>query len=111
MRSGSKDTMPISVQRVLKKLGADIKLARRKRGMSVERTTQATGISASTLNRLERGDPTIAIGSLAMVLLSLGETQRLSDILDISTDTFGLLSDIDRLPKRIIRKKSEPESL
>lgn len=106
MKSGAVLAMPTSIRRALVKLGSDLNIARRKRGLSVERMTQGAGISSSTLRRLEQGDPTVSIGALSMVLLVLGEQGRLSELVDLSTDTSGLLLDLDRLPRRIVERQS-----
>ena len=90
-----------SVQRALRKLGQDIKIARKKRRMSVEDFASRLGVTKGTVIRLERGEAGVSIGTLSMALLALGELHRLSEILDASTDDTGLLLDQTRLPERI----------
>src|SRR5260370_22742794 len=43
-------------------LGLEIEAARRRRRMSAEELAERSGISPATLRRVERGDPTVAIG-------------------------------------------------
>jgi transcriptional regulator with XRE-family HTH domain len=102
MKSGAETVMPFSVRRALTKLGADVSVARRRRAMAVRRVTEAAGISAGTLRRIEKGDPSVSLGALAMVLLSLGEISRLEGLIPPAEDHLGLALDIDRLPKRIV---------
>lgn len=101
MKSGAETVMPFSVRRALAKLGTDVSIARRRRAMPVRRVTEAAGISAGTLRRIERGDPSVSLGALAMVLLSLGEVSRLEGLMPPAEDHLGLALDIDRLPTRV----------
>ena len=102
MKSGAETAMPFSVRRALTKLGTDVSVARRRRAMAVRRVTEAAGISAGTLRRIEKGDPSVSLGALAMVLLSLGEIARLEQLIPPADDGLGLALDINRLPKRIV---------
>lgn len=63
------------------------------------------GVSQGTLLRLEKGNPGVAVGAVAMALLALGELHRLGTIIDISTDDTGLMLDASSLPQRIRRPK------
>ena len=97
-------SMPSSVRRALQGLGENINIARRKRRISVDAMTQSSGVSTSTLRRLERGDPSVSLAALAMVLMALGESRRLAGLLDVADHTSGLMLDMARLPKRITRR-------
>jgi len=94
-----------SVRRALRELGRDIRIARKKRRMPVADFAVRMGVSQGTLLRLEKGDPGVAIGAVAMALLALGELHRLGTIIDISTDDTGLMLDVGSLPQRIRRPK------
>ena len=111
MKSGAADSMPSSVRRMLAKLGDDVNIARRKRRLSVRHMTEAAGISANTLRRIEKGDPSVSVGGLAMVLLALGLNGRLGQIVDMGGDVTGLMLDLDHLPKRISRRSTAPVAL
>ena len=63
------------------------------------------GVSQGTVVRLEKGEPGVGLGSLAMAILALGELNRLGDLLDVSRDDTGLMLDLDSLPKRIRRPR------
>ena len=65
------------------------------------------GVSPGTVVRLERGEPGVAVGVVAMALLALGELNRLEGLLDVSRDDTGLMLDMDSLPQRI-RRRSRP---
>ena len=96
--------LPPSVQRTLRALGRDIRIARKKRRFPVADFAARMGVSPGTVVRLERGEPGVAVGVVAMALLALGELNRLEGLLDVSRDDTGLMLDIDSLPQRIRRR-------
>lgn len=61
-----------AIQRQLTAVGDRLRLARLRRGMSASLFAQRVGISRDTLHRLEKGDPTIALGTYARALRVLG---------------------------------------
>ena len=97
--------MPLPVAHALRKLGRDLALARRKRGISTEDMATRLFISRSTLWRLERGDPTIAVGTLATAAFVLQLHDRLANLAAPATDALALSLDEGRLPKRIRRAR------
>lgn len=99
-----------NARRALEALGANIKMARLKRRISVKGFAERVGVSESTVSRLEKGDDGVSIGTLAMACLVLGEIGRISDLLDPGSDDTGLLLDRDRLPKRIDGKRKSGSS-
>lgn len=58
------------------------------------------GTSPSSISRLEKGDPGVAIGTLAEVLVVLGLIERLADLIDIRKDDLGLALAIEQGPRR-----------
>lgn len=94
----------IRAQNELKKLGADIAFARKRRSMTQARLAEGAGINVSTVRRLEAGDHGISLGVLAMVLLVLGELGRLGNLIDNSRDEIGLGLANQRLPQRVRSK-------
>lgn len=66
----SKKTVAVmpETQIVLKNMGAQIKMARLRRNLSAEFVAEKTGISRATLWAVEKGSPTVAIGTYAAVL-------------------------------------------
>jgi hypothetical protein len=93
--------LPIPVTRALRKVGHDIKDARRRRRLPLSIVTQRASISEPTLIRIEKGDPRVAIGSYATVLFVLGMADRLADLVDPKHDPVGLQLEEENLPKRI----------
>ena len=104
-------TLPIPVLRALRKLGQDIRDARRRRRIPTTVMAERASISRTTLNKVEKGDPGVALGNYANVLFVLGLTERLSGLADVRTDDLGLELEEERLPQRIRRsRQSKPDS-
>ena len=57
---------------ILAKMGEQIKLARLRRNLAVELVSERADISRATLWKVEKGDPSVAIGIYAAVLHALG---------------------------------------
>lgn len=93
--------LPIPVKRVLRKLGADMRDARRRRRIPTALMAERASISRMTLNKLERGDPGVSMGSYATVLFVLGMTARLDELADARHDSVGLSLEEEHLPQRI----------
>lgn len=69
-----------SVARLLCDVGENIRLARRRRGLSAALLAERAGMSRPTLRALERGDSGVTLGALANVLHSLGLAEDLAAI-------------------------------
>lgn len=110
MRSSMHDVLPASIRRSLTKLGADIAIARRKRKLTVEMMAERMGVSPGTYLRVEKGNPSVALGVYAMALFALGLGGVFGDLVDPKNDDQGLLLDEQRLPRRV-RIKKEPTRL
>jgi len=91
---------PIPVTRALRKLGHDIKDARRRR-LPMSIVMQRASISKPTLIKIERGHPTVSIAHYATVLFVLGMVDRLADLVDPKNDPVGLQLEEENLPQRI----------
>lgn len=90
----------LRVSRSLEKFGSDIRSARLRRRLPMSLVAERAGISTRTLASLEKGEPGVSVGNVAAVLYALGMGTPFSDLLDQKNDTFGLMLDEERLPKR-----------
>ena len=93
--------LPLPVARVLRKLGNDIKNARKRRRISTRVMAERASISRTTLNKVEKGDPGVSIGIYVTVLFILGFIDRIADLADLKNDIIGMDLEDDFLPKRI----------
>ncbi|NRB56277.1 MAG: helix-turn-helix transcriptional regulator [Salinicola sp.] len=96
---------PAAVRRALRKLGADIHDARRRRRLTMAVVAERAFTSRSTLQRIEAGDASVGIGIYASVLQALGLLDGLADIADIGNDSVGQALAIAELPKRVGSKR------
>lgn len=71
------------LSKLLITLGENIKLARLRRKYSMTQVSERAGIGRSTLNLIEKGKETVAIGNYLKVLFVLGLEQ---DLLKIAKD-------------------------
>jgi DNA-binding XRE family transcriptional regulator len=92
---------PIPVLRALRKLGHDIRDARRRRRIPATILAERASISRTTLHKVEQGDPGVSLGIYATVLFVLGMIDRLADLADPKHDSVGLELEEERLPERI----------
>lgn len=99
-------SIPLPAAHALRKLGRDLALARRKRGISTSDMAARLFVGRNTLWRLERGDPTVALGTLATAAFVLNLHDRLANLAAPASDALALSLDEQRLPKRIRRKES-----
>ena len=99
----SSPSLPLPAAHALRKLGRELALARRKRGISTQDMASRLFVSRDTLWRLERGDPTVASGTLATATFILQLHDRLANLAAPGSDALGLSLDENRLPKRFRR--------
>lgn len=95
--------LPIPARRALRKLGQDIRDARRRRRIPSALLAERASISRTTLHKIELGEPGVSIGNYASVLFSLGLVSQLADLADVRNDPTGLALAEERLPKRVRR--------
>ncbi len=113
-RDPSSSWVPVPVTRALRKLGHDIRDARRRRRIPVAILAERASISRMTLNKVENGDPGVSVRAYATVLFTLGMVNRLANVADPRNDTVGLELEEERLPERIRlsrrQRPSKPEN-
>ena len=66
----------LRVEKILRQLGQDIQVARKKRRIPVKDFAARIGVAEGTVIRLEKGEPGTRLETLAMALLALGELPR-----------------------------------
>jgi transcriptional regulator with XRE-family HTH domain len=104
------ETLPLPIRRSLRKLGEDLALARRRRRISTASMAERVQVSVATLRRMERGDSTVAIGTVARALLVFDAVDRLTRLLDTGSDEVGMQLMDEAVPKRIRKKVLGPGS-
>lgn len=97
--------LPLPVIRALRKLGQDIRDARRRRRIPVAVAAERASISKTTWLKVEKGDPGVLAGTYAKVLFVLGLVEKLAQLADPASDSVGLRLEEEQLPRRIRHKK------
>src|SRR5260370_41149921 len=69
-----------------RKVGQDIPDARLRRRIPTAIMSQRALVTRTTLHKVERGDPTVAMGTYCTVLFVLGMTERLAERADCGFD-------------------------
>ena len=100
--------LPLLVDRALKKLGADIRDARKRRRIPLDLLADRALTSHVTMAKAERGAASVSIGVYANALFALGLVERLGMVADVAHDEIGLDLDGGRLPQRARRTTSSP---
>ena len=92
-------------RRFFKRTDGNTPFHRRKRGISTADMADRLFVSRDTLWRLERGDPGVALGTLATAAFVLQLHDRLANLAAPATDALALTLDERRLPQRIRRPR------
>lgn len=99
-------SMPLPARAALVRLGRDMAVARRKRRISTADMASRLFVSRDTLWRLERGDPSVAVGTLATAVYVLQLHDRLATLAAADRDALGLDLEAAALPQRIRGRQS-----
>jgi len=91
----------LAARRTLQKLGADIRDARRRRGLPAAIVADRAFTSRPALTRVEAGDHRVSIGIYAAVLNALGLLDGLGTLADPAHDPVGMTLASEKLPARI----------
>ena len=94
-------------QEILNQMGEQVRLARLRRHLSAELVAERAGLSRVTLSNIEKGSPSVAIGSYAAVLHALNGMDK--DLLLVAKDDeLGRkLQDLELPTRRRAPKKGE----
>ena len=87
-------------QKIIEKVGVNIKLARKRRGLTTIQVSERAGVDRTTLVRIEKGDAKVSLGAYFNVLRVLGLQD---DFLQIAADDeFGRkLQDLKLLGEKL----------
>ena len=83
-------------QKIFDEIGENIKLARKRRKLTADQVSERAGIHRATLYRVEKGDPSVAIGIYFNIFRVLNLDKDFSQL--AADDPFGRkLQDLDLL--------------
>jgi DNA-binding XRE family transcriptional regulator len=95
--------MPPQVRSLLRELGANLSVARKRRKESKKAWAGRIGVSEPTLARMEQGDPGVAIGTYATALWMIGRAQALPEMAAPQLDLGALESEVRVARQRAVR--------
>ena len=75
MKKAAYNILP-GTEEILQTMGEQIKLARLRRSLSAELVAERAGISRASLWKVEKGDPSVAMGIYAAVLHALNNLDK-----------------------------------
>lgn len=101
-------SMPDDVQALLATLGGNLRLARRRRRLTIAALAEKLMVSSPTVRKLEQGDPTVSLGVLITALWVLGLGDGVRSLAAPETDSAGLHAELQRLA-RAGRRKDDDE--
>lgn len=91
------------VGRRLDDMGGSVRRWRLMQELRAEDLAERAGISRSTLQKIERGDPGVSIGAVMSVMQSLGQLDHIAEAFDPLSTDLGRLRSAESLPDRIRR--------
>jgi len=91
----------MTVHRCLRKLGQDLRDARRRRHLPAAVVAERAFTTRPTLQRVEEGNPGVSMGIYAAVIHALGLLDGLQQLADATRDPTGLALADEKLPTRI----------
>lgn len=86
--------LPPATSGAIEKLGADLAVARLRRKESLRSWAQRMGVTVSTLQRLEAGDPAVSIGIVASALWLIQRDGELANLAAPEHDRGALEMDV-----------------
>ncbi len=104
-----KKSMPHEIEQVILQLGNRIKIARKRRGLTMKEMSSRLFVSRKTLSRLEKGDSGVSIAVFTSALWVLGLHKELEQIALPEKDDVGIFYERKRLPKRVRTPQKKDE--
>jgi len=105
--SHASDALSTKARNRLEELGANIKKARTRRGITQKDLANRVSASHVTISKLEKGNPSVGLGVLLMVLDVMGLVDDMANLANPTTDTVGIALE-EAQPKKVwTRKKTK----
>jgi hypothetical protein len=102
------ETLPPAATAALRKLGADLTTARKRRKQPLRAWAVRLDVSVPTLMRMEKGDPAVSIGVYATALWIIGRHDTLAAAANPKEDIAALENEISAAAQRHRRSPAKP---
>jgi transcriptional regulator with XRE-family HTH domain len=103
-RSSAIDKLPTAAAVHLQQLGENLAIARKRRKEPIRIWAERIGVSAPTVARMERGDPSVAMGVYATALWLIGRDMQLPALAEPAADVGALEEAVRAAARRSVRK-------
>jgi transcriptional regulator with XRE-family HTH domain len=100
------ETAPHAVQSAAAELGARIRLARKRRSLTLREAAAKAGIAYDTARAVERGNLMTGLGAYLALIWALGLEAEFARFLDPDRDEEGKQLDRARMPQRVRHRSS-----
>ena len=101
--------VPVEIEKYLSEIGERIRIARKRRMITMEDMASRMFVTRKTLSRLEKGDPGVSLAVFASALWVLGLEKDLLEIAVPEKDKTGTFLEKQRLPERIRKQKNKDD--
>lgn len=101
--SSALETLPSAAQAALRRLGANLSTARKRRRQSQRDWAQRLQVSVPTLIRMEKGDPSVSAGIYATALWLIQRHEALAALADPQHDLAALEQEVSEAQERYRR--------
>ncbi|HCN46091.1 MAG TPA: transcriptional regulator [Pseudomonas sp.] len=102
------DYFPVDCSVTLQRVGLLVKAARLEQGIRQLDVVSRLGVPEKVIRRIERGDPSVSVKSLMLVLWNLGLMERIFRSFEDSPISFSELKD-DTSGRRVRPRRSKAE--
>ncbi len=101
--------LPVEIEKYLSEIGERIRIARKRRMITMEDMASRMFVTRKTLSRLEKGDPGVSLAVFASALWVLGLEKNLLEIAASEKDKTAIFLEKQRLPERIRKQKNKDD--
>ncbi len=105
-----KKSLPPEIENTISQLGERIRIARKRRSLTMEEMAGRMFTTRKTLGRLEQGEPGVSLAVFTSALWVLGLDRELKGVALPEQDEVGIFNERKRLPKRV-RSAAIPDNL
>lgn len=100
-------TLPPEISEAIVTIGERVRIARKRRNLTMEEMASRMFVTRKTLARLEKGDPGVSLTVLSSALWVLGLDDDLKNIAIPEQDSVGIFHERKKLPQRIHSPKRD----
>lgn len=102
-------SLPPEAAAIIAQLGERIRVARKRRAITMEDMASRMFVTRKTLARLENGDSGVSLAVFTSALWVLGLAKELGEIAVPEHDKAGIFLERQRLPERVRRSASKDD--